>query len=409
MSVVGFVFVWNGLCWWGSFDPFDETKFNPTTGQFTLNSHFFSTGERLIYTPKSTFIGLGNSAIHTSSNVELSTEVYAIKIDNDNFKVALSESDANNNIAIQFSSYLGEGNAHEFEMYKKNEKSLITINDLAQYPLLYTDISHSISDKNIGIADTFVTLSGISSVNPNDIIKVNDEYMQVLNVGIGTSTSGPILYFTGDLNVVEVKRGSVGSAATSHDIGDSVSLYKGAYNIVGDSIHFTNPPRGNIGDLSTKDESNLLRARATFNGRTFLRKNYTTNEIFDDFSNEFDGKTTTFELKSQGISTVGLGTTSGNGILFINGIFQTPLTENITNHNFEIVSDIPAGISSVVFSGLRDDLDVLKISNSDINQNQLPRGGIIVSLGSTAGLGYAPLVGAKVKLNIDDNGTILNP
>lgn len=392
-----------------SFDPFDETKFNPTTGQFTLNSHFFSTGERLIYTPKSTFIGLGNSAIHTSSNVGLSTEVYAIKIDNDNFKVALSESDANNNIAVQFSSYLGEGNAHEFEMYKKNEKALITINDLAQYPLLYTDISHSISDKNIGIADTFVTLSGISSVNPNDIIKVNDEYMQVLNVGIGTSTSGPILYFTGDLNVVEVKRGSVGSAATSHDIGDSVSLYKGAYNIVGDSIHFTNPPRGNIGDLSTKDESNLLRARATFNGRTFLRKNYTTNEIFDDFSNEFDGKTTTFELKSQGISTVGLGTTSGNGILFINGIFQTPLTENITNHNFEIVSDIPAGISSVVFSGLRDDLDVLKISNSDINQNQLPRGGIIVSLGSTAGLGYAPLVGAKVKLNIDDNGTILNP
>ena len=392
-----------------SFDPFDGTKFNPTTGIFTLNDHFFSTGERLIYTPKSTFIGLGNSAIHTSSNVGLSTEVYAIKIDNDSFKVASSKSNANSGTAIQFSSYLGEGNAHEFEMYKKNEKSLITINNLAQYPLLYSDVTHTISNKNIDIADNFITLSGISSINPDDIIKVNDEYMKVLNVGIGTSTSGPILYFSGDLNILEVSRGNAGSAATSHVIGDTASLYRGSYNIAGDSIYFTNPPRGNVGDLSTKDESNLLRERASFSGRTFLRKNYATNEIFDDFSNNFDGKTTTFELTTQGISTVGLGTTSGNGVLFINGIFQTPLTENITNHNFEILSDIPAGISSVVFSGLRDNLNALTISDSDINQNQLPRGGIIVSLGSTAGLGYAPLVGAKVKLNIDENGTILNP
>ena len=36
------------------------------------------------------------------------------------------------------------------------------------------------------------------------------------------------------------------------------------------------------------------------------------------------------------------------------------------------------------------------ISQSDVNMNQLPRGGLIVSLGSTPGLGYAPLVGASV-------------
>jgi hypothetical protein len=41
-------------------------------------------------------------------------------------------------------------------------------------------------------------------------------------------------------------------------------------------------------------------------------------------------------------------------------------------------------------------MELTSSSDFDINQNQLPRGGLIVSLGSTPGLGYAPLVGAKV-------------
>ena len=61
-------------------------------------------------------------------------------------------------------------------------------------------------------------------------------------------------------------------------------IYTGTYNIVGDEIFFTQAPRGNIGDLAAFDESNLPRERATFSGRTFLRLDYTTNEIFDDFS-----------------------------------------------------------------------------------------------------------------------------
>ena len=36
------------------------------------------------------------------------------------------------------------------------------------------------------------------------------------------------------------------------------------------------------------------------------------------------------------------------------------------------------------------------IFNEDVNKNQLPRGGVIVSLGSTNGLGFAPLAGAAV-------------
>ena len=47
------------------------------------------------------------------------------------------------------------------------------------------------------------------------------------------------------------------------------------------------------------------------------------------------------------------------------------------------------------------------VSDTDVNQNQLPRGGVIVSLGSTGGLGVAPLVGAKVKPTLNGGTTIV--
>ena len=399
-----------------TFDPFDTDILNPSSGIFTIDNHFFSTGEKLIYKPKSTFIGLGQSAMGIPSGSitdagistnRLPSSVYAIKLSNSQFKIALTQANANSGTAVTF-TYLGEGNAHMFEMYKKNEKSLITLNNLAQYPLTYTGIAHSLSGNNgqIGVGVTFFTLSGISSIKPTDLLKIDEEYMKVVNVGIGTSNSGPILFFTGDKNIVEVERGFVGSSATSHLDNSLVQIYRGSYNIFEDEIYFTQPPRGNIFDLVQKDERNLERSRASFSGRVFLRQDYSTNIIFDDISSQFTGIGETFLLKSQGINTVGLGTTSGNGILFINGIYQTPFTQNITDFNFKIVENTSSGISSVVFTGVRNDNNEITISESDINQNQLPRGGIIVSLGSTAGLGYAPLVGSKVRATLDVNGSI---
>ncbi len=399
-----------------TFDPFDTDVLNPSSGIFTIDNHFFSTGEKLIYKPKSTFIGLGQSAMGIPSGSitdtgistnRLPSSVYAIKLSNSKFKIALTQANANSGTAVTF-TYLGEGNAHMFEMYKKNEKSLITLNNLAQYPLTYTGIAHSLSGNNgqIGVGVTFFTLSGISSIKPTDLLKIDEEYMKVVNVGIGTSNSGPILFFTGDKNIVEVERGFVGSSATSHLDDSKVQIYRGSYNIFEDEIYFTQPPRGNIFDLVQKDERNLERSRASFSGRVFLRQDYSTNIIFDDISSQFTGIGETFLLKSQGINTVGLGTTSGNGILFINGLYQTPFTQNITDFNFKIVENSSSGISSVVFTGIRNDNDEITISESDVNQNQLPRGGIIVSLGSTSGLGYAPLVGAKVRATLNANGAI---
>ena len=100
------------------------------------------------------------------------------------------------------------------------------------------------------------------------------------------------------------------------------------------------------------------------------------------------------------------GVAPGNGILFINGVFQTPSTENNAGNNYLFEQDTAAGISSVVFTGITSTDGSYIESEFDINQNQIPRGGLIVSLGSTPGLGYAPLVGAKVKAKKNSSGTL---
>ena len=196
----------------------------------------------------------------------------------------------------------------------------------------------------------------------------------------------------------------VGSAATSHSAGDEVRIYKGSYNISGRNIHFVDPPRGN--SQIKRDASNLEPEKADFTGRVYLRNNYDTNQIYDDISDQFTGIGATFTLTVGGANTTGIGSTGGNGILFINGIFQTPSSPNNPDNNFALDDYSTAGITSVIFSGITSADGSKYVTSTDYNSNQLPRGGVIVSLGSSGGLGYAPLVGAAVTATVSAGGTI---
>ncbi len=397
------------------FNPASSSILNKADGTFNIKNHFFSTGEELIYRPTSTFSDIGATAVGIGLTLSytgivtdrLPDRVYAIKINNDAFKIATRKEYAQAGIFVTFTSN-GQGNAHEFEMVKKNEKSLIAINDLIQYPLAYTSLMYNLSDNGgqIGAASTIFSLSGIGSINPTDILKIDDEYMYVTNVGLGTTNIGPIT-FTGEISLVEVDRGFVGTAATTHNDGRPARIYRGSYNIVGNELHFTSPPRGSTFNVSNLNFSNLRRNKSTFNGRVFLRQNYDSNTIYDNISDKFTGLDQTYNLTVQGINTVGLGTSGGNGIVFINSIFQTPTTLNNLNNNFEILENTNIGITSISFTGITDENGNIIISESDVNQNQLPRGGLIVSLGSTEGLGYAPLVGASVTAILNGSGSII--
>ena len=398
-----------------TFDPSNTSILNKTTGVFTIPNHFFSNGERLVYAPKSTFIGVGSVSVGIGATLNsvgvvttlLPSNVYAIKLSNNTFKLSTRQDYAALGIGVTFTSN-GQGNAHQIEMYKKNEKAIITIDNLVQYPLTYTPISYNLfgNGGQIGAGSSIFALSGISTISPKDILKIDDEYMGIINVGLGTTNIGPITN-NGTISLVEVVRGFVGSSTSSHTDSTSVRIYKGSYNIVGNSIFFTESPRGN--PQIERTSGNLRFETSDFTGRVFLRNNYTTNQIYDDISAKFTGIGRTFTLTVGGANTVGLGSTGGNGILFINSIFQTPTTNNNPGNNFRIIENSIAGISSVVFSGITsvNSLDVFT-SQFDVNQNQVPRGGIIISLGSSTGLGYASLVGAAVTAVVGAGGSIVS-
>ena len=387
------------------FNPQNSLILDKESGVFKIRNHFFSNLERLIYKPKSTFEGvsafpLGIGQTLNSVGVlttKLPEEVYVIKLNTDEFKLSTRKDYAQSGIYVTFTDS-GSGNAHELEMFKKNEKTIISVNDIIQYPLSYSSLEFNLFNNvggQIGSGTTVFSLSGISSVNPKDLLKIEDEYIFINNVGLGTTSVGPITY-SGDFFLVDGVRGAVGTSATSHTDGTSARIYRGSYNIVGNEINFSEPPRGSAYFIEDEDFSNLTRAKATFNGRVFLRKNYDKNEIYDDISERFNGLDTDYTLSIQGINTAGLGSDGGNGILLINGIFQTPTTETNPNNNFFIIEDLNAGISTVSFTGITTSTGDIQISSDDVNKNELPRGGLIVSLGSTSGLGYAPLVGASV-------------
>ena len=379
------------------FNPSDVATLDASTGIFTIVDHFFETGERLVYSPGSTFTGISLSGIATAGGT-LGSEVYAIRIDKDTFKISKSYPDSIAGVAVTFTG-TGTGNAHEFEMFKKNEKALLSIDGVIQSPIAFTPITTTLEYNITNNATTF-SVAGISSITSDDIIKVDNEYMKITNVGLGTTSVGPISE-SGTVNLLVVERGAIGSAATSHSSGATSRLFSGGYNIVDSTIHFTEPPRGT--NTTQKTPANLDPVRSKFNGRVYLRQDYSTNTIFDDISDSFTGIGVTYPIKVGGANTAGIQT--GSSILLLNGIFQTPSTFNNLGNNYEFSESGSA--SNVVFTGITSSNGTKIVSDVDVNQNQLPRGGVIVSVGSTGGLGVANLAPAKVKPTVGAGGTTI--
>ena len=385
-----------------------------TTGLFNIPNHFFNTNEQLTYTPGSTFTGIAATAVSIGQTTNtagvvttiLPSTVFAKVIDENKFELYTRPEYVSSGAAVTFTGS-GGGNVHKLSMTKQLTKSIIGLDGVVQQPVTFTKISHTLGtfdgfthNSTVGIGLTQLVLSGIGSITTSDILKINDEFMIVTEVGFSSTPTGTIndaidvAAGIATLPTVKVRRGQLGISATTHTAGATVRLHRGSFNIIDSTLHFTDPPKGNT--RSRKDDTNLPFVKADFSGRTFLRSNYTTNMLFDDISDDFTGIGKTYSLTVGGANTSsGIGI--GNGVLFINGVFQTPKTLNNTGNNYEFIADTTAGISTVEFTGITSTNGDFIVSESDINQNQVPRGGIIISLGSTAGLGYAPLQGAKVK------------
>ena len=372
-----------------AFDPEDPTVLNRSTGVFTIPNHFFSDNEEVIYTPQSTFAGVGATTLQMTGAVNLPTTVFVKKLTNSTFQLATSSGAT----ARTFTN-VGAGNSHRLTMAKRLEKTVLVIDGIIQSPMAFSPVTTTLvnnSGGSISTTTTDICVDATADINLEDHIKFGDEFVKVTSVGFGTTSSGPVTGI-GTFNIIGVDRASLGTLSSSHNNSVTGRVFSGSFNIIGSDVHFTDAPKG-TNNLS-KNSSLLDFPRSDFQGRTYLRKTYTNNVIFDDLSTSFTGIAATFRMKVGGANTTGIST--GSSLVLINGIFQKPTTENNLNNNYEFVG-IGTTAQDIEFTGVTSEFTGNQITvNGDVNQNQLPRGGKIVSLGSTGGLGVAPLVGAAV-------------
>ena len=93
-----------------------------------------------------------------------------------------------------------------------------------------------------------------------------------------------------------------------------------------------------------------------------------------------------------------IGFSTNNAAVLVNGIFQGPTGQLSVNQDYSLSEG--SGISSITFTGTATSVAY------DPNNANIPVGGYIVSVGSTSGLGYQPLVSAGGTAVVSVAGTI---
>jgi hypothetical protein len=388
-----------------SFQSGDPNIVDVENNTIRIPNHFYVTGEKINYD-----FGQGNSvgiATTTISGIgltdKLPSSVYVIKVNDLNIRFAASAENSLKPIQEPLIiNSVGVG-IHTFTSTRQNAKCLITIDNHIQSPIVSTAVTTTLASGSSSNEEQ-ITVSSTTSIFSGDLLKINDEIIRVNGVGVGSTNS------------LSVDRAFVGTNAENHSIGSTVTKVLGNYNIVNNKINFADAPYGNTptsSDTNRPDQRDYIgiTTRSTFSGRAFLRSGinttsgvfvdtYSTNYVLDSFADQFDGLTKQFTLKSLGEDVTGISTS--NSIVLINNVFQEPKRTGSINivGNYEIKEN--AGISTIEFIG-----GISSVSY-DINNANIPRGGVIVSVASTPGFGYQPLISAGGTSIVSSAGTISN-
>ena len=364
--------------------PFDGSSTDVvdlTNNIITLPNHFFTTGQKVNYSA-----GAGTSIGVSTAPFSMPSSVFIIKKGEDKVQVALTAENALKQIALPIGlSTVGIGTSHTFTAIDANQKVLVAIDNAIQSPIAGTSVTTTISEKT-NIGDDVVFFSGITSFFGADYVRVGagdtQEIMKIISVGVGST------------NAMKVRRGWLGTTIAGFSTGDLVEKIRGNYNIVENEINFIEAPPGKnpIGSTTNPPDARDFEGITTsssFQGRVFTRsgviggteETYTDNYLFDDLTQGFNGLTKEFSLThTNGTSISGVAT--NNALVLINGVLQTPGS----NGDFTLTED--SG-TTLTWTG-----SGLVTATRDANAASIPVGGLIVSVGSTRGFGYQPLIGA---------------
>jgi hypothetical protein len=382
------------------FEGNNSSVVNTSTNIISIPNHFFVTGEEISYSYSGTAsspIGIATTSIAGIGTTDkLPSTLYAVKVNDLDIRVASSASNALKAIPnVLDITTVGTGVSHFFTSKNQNKKSIISIDNVIQSPVTSTAVTTTLS-KNVNLFESVISASGITSIFGGDLIKIDNEIMRVTSVGVGST------------NAVSVIRPWLGTGLSTHTSSSLITKVLGNYNIIDNTIYFDEAPYGRVPVLNSIDRPDEIdyigiETGATFTGRVFLRsgeedtsiETYSKNYIFDDISNNFNGIDKTFTLKSSGSNVTGMST--DNAIVLINEIFQGPNASGVID-NYDMKET--SGITTITFVGNS------RSTTYDINTASIPRGGIILSIGSTGGFGYQPLVAAGGTAIVSSAGTI---
>ena len=380
------------------FDGTDSNVVDISADTIIIPNHFFVSGEEISYAPQTgvstNCIGIATTSITGIGLTDkLPPSAYVIKISDNKIQLAATAENALKRIpiALDFTS-VGIGTSHSITAKNQNKKVLVSIDNAIQSPIVGTSVTTTLS-KELLVTEDIAYFSGITSFFGADYVQIDNEIMKVLGVGIGST------------NAIKLTRSWLGTSLAGHSTGAKVTKIKGNYNIVDNMINFIEAPYGNnpIGSITDPPQFRDwigITTSSSFNGRVFTRsgvqnstqETYTKNYIFDDISQNFTGQEKNFRLTADNTNVIGVAT--NNAVVLINGIFQGPgLTYDYTLNE-------ASGITTITFTGTASSVSY------DPNNANIPVGGVIVSVGSTEGFGYQPLIGAGGTAVVSAAGTI---
>jgi len=169
------------------FDSAATTVVSVSDDKITIPSHNFSTGELLEYSVEGgTLISIGSTdkTLAGVTTTKLPSQVFAIRIDDDNIRLAGLSSDAKSQRYFDISA-VGSG-LQKLTSTTQNTRCMLLIDGIIQSPLSTSDISASIAGFVTSSTETSIPLVGITSINTNSLIQIEDEIIRVDVVGSNT-------------------------------------------------------------------------------------------------------------------------------------------------------------------------------------------------------------------------------
>ena len=385
---------------------------NLTNNTVDVPDHFFVTGEKVKYSytgaTSLNAVGIQATSVGGVSTDKLPTDLYVVKISASALRFAETAAKALLATPEVFElDSVGIGTSHHITATNQASKSLITLDNMLQSPLAGTAVTTALGS-NI-VFEQNLPVIGITSFAAGDTVQIEDEICKVLSIGIGSE------------KIIQVLRAQMGTTLDSHSGASVVTKLSGNYNITRNTLHFSEAPAGNTPLSTTTDPDEVdwtgIVTHSTFHGRIFTRtaprnseqETYKNNMVFNDISDQFTGIQSAFNLTSGlgSAETNAIGFSTYNGVILVNDMFQEPTGLVQGNYNMTEV----AGITTLTFTGEPLELAIDRnptntILGENANRTWYPNGGKILSVGSTGGLGFQPLISAGGTAVVSGVGTI---